>query len=91
MTSKNYLNYERLKKEHFDLLKKDSDFNSEINKKSYNKLKEAYDVISAKEKEITQKRAFLIEDYRQDEFYKANQLINKQIFEINKPQLKAVH
>ena len=49
----------------------------------YTKLKEAYGVISAKEKEITQKRAFLIKDYGQDEFYKANQLINKQIFEIN--------
>lgn len=91
MTSKDYLNYEKLKREYFDLLKKDSDFNSEINKKSYNKLKEAYEVISAKENEITKMRADLIEKYTQDEFYKANQLINKQIFEINLPYYKSIY
>lgn len=91
MTSKDYLNYDKLKREYFDLLKKDSDFNSEINKKSYNKLKEAYEVISAKENEITKMRADLIEKYTQDEFYKANQLINKQIFEINLPYYKSIY
>ena len=42
----------------------------------------------AKEREMTQKRASLIKDYRQDEFYRTNQLINKRIFEINNPLRK---
>ncbi|WP_177762182.1 hypothetical protein [Flavobacterium sp. I3-2] len=92
MTSKDFLNYEKLKKIWMNPSSSEIDFSSdEVKKEFKTKLKEAYDVISAKEKEITKMRADLIEKYTQEIFLTTNDIINKQVYEINLPYYKSIY
>ncbi|RRJ89055.1 hypothetical protein EG240_12725 [Paenimyroides tangerinum] len=92
MTSKDYLNYEKLKKVWLYPSSSDIDFSSdEVKKEFRTKLKEAYDVISDKEKEITKMRVDLIEKYTQEVFLTTNKVINQQVYQINYPYYKSIY
>jgi len=92
MTSKDFLNYEKLKKVWMNPSSSDIDFSSDEVKKEFSaKLKEAYDVISGKEKEITKMRVDLIEKYTQEILLTTNDIVNKQVYEINLPYYKSIY
>jgi len=87
MTSKDYLNFEKLKNEWFKQENKETViFLTDDLNKLYADLNEAYILIKDKDSQIAKMRIDLIEKYSQDTLLKNENIIKEKVFQINSTQ-----